>query len=388
MMITRLSSDKDTNAFSLILSQAFGGSPNDTLKWIGRAGKDNVRILRSDGEIAAGLILIPMGQWFGGRSVSSVGIAAVGTVPHIRGRRSATRLMHGVVRELRESGYALSSLYPATVQLYRRAGYELAGGLFKIAVPANEIHIRDRDLTVRPIEETDREGVEAAYSAYASRTAGYLDRVENIWNRIRTHRTETVYGYLVEADGNVEGYLYYFQTDSKTSAYDLYLSDFVATTERAARRLWGFLWDQRTLVGSVRWRGGPADSLLTILPDAHQTMTLYEHWMLRVLDVKGALEARGYNRTVTAKVELSVKDDVIPENSGNYLLHVADGRARVRAGGSGAIQIDIRGLASLYTGFRDPAALRLAGLIRGDDRDLAAAASIFAGPAPAMSDDF
>jgi predicted acetyltransferase len=111
-------------------------------------------------------------------------------------------------------------------------------------------------------------------------------------------------------------------------------------------------------------------------------------WMLRIVDVPGALKARGYSPGLTAEVHLSVRDDVLPHNHGRFVLQVADSRASVQRGGDGTLHVDIRGLAAMYSGHLSPAELKAAGYLDGPDEDLAAATAIFAGPTPWMPDIF
>ena len=53
------------------------GNDTDTTPWLEAAGLDNIRVLEASGTLGAMLIVIPMGQWFGGRSLPMAGIAGV-----------------------------------------------------------------------------------------------------------------------------------------------------------------------------------------------------------------------------------------------------------------------------------------------------------------------
>lgn len=99
--------------------------------------------------------------------------------------------------------------------------------------------------------------------------------------------------------------------------------------------------------------------------------------MLRLLDVRRALESRGYPEAVSARLELEVQDDCIPENSGRFVLDVSGGKAEVRTGGSGRLRLHVRGLAALYTGFLSHVDLGLLRLAEGEPRDLALAGALF-----------
>jgi predicted acetyltransferase len=110
--------------------------------------------------------------------------------------------------------------------------------------------------------------------------------------------------------------------------------------------------------------------------------------MLRIVDVERALTERGYSLAVETEVHLDIRDDLLPANSGSWMLHVAGGKGHLSRGGRGSVSIDIRGLAALYTGFLGAEQLRTTGYVDGPGDDLARATAAFAGPAPWLADFF
>jgi hypothetical protein len=101
--------ERELAAFAEIASACFNVSIEDTRAWFERGDTRNLRLLREGEAVAAGLLLLPMGQWFGGRSISMTGIAGVGVPADRRGQGWALRLMRAALAELRASGVALSA---------------------------------------------------------------------------------------------------------------------------------------------------------------------------------------------------------------------------------------------------------------------------------------
>lgn len=380
--------ERELYAAGDIVAQAFALAPQEGPAWLEKSGPSQVRVLREHGEVAATLLYIPMGQWLGGRRVAMTGIAGVGVSPAHRGRGAATRLMQEGLRELRARGVPLAALYPATQPLYRRVGFEVAGCRFEVRVQASELNFRERALSLRPITLADSAAVHATYRRHAQRQQGLLDRGEYIWNRVVHPRGETAYGYLVEEEGQVEGYLYLTRRRRPDITQDIALPDLVALTPRAARRLLSFLGDHRSLAREVSWNGSPSDPLLLLFEEQSYQVKLLFHWMLRVLDVPVALESRGYPAGAEGTLHLEVEDPLFPSNSGRFVLEVAQGQGRVRAGGEGRLRLDVRALAPLYTGLLTPAALQAVGKLDADEGSLGFASALFAGPAPTMTDMF
>src|SRR5690242_14851091 len=85
--------DANIDALGDVISHAFGFPRDDAKTFFERAGTENVRVLERGGRVCGGLWEVPMAQFFGGRSVTTMGVAGVGIVPEERGRGVATRLM-------------------------------------------------------------------------------------------------------------------------------------------------------------------------------------------------------------------------------------------------------------------------------------------------------
>ena len=111
-------------------------------------------------------------------------------------------------------------------------------------------------------------------------------------------------------------------------------------------------------------------------------------WMLRVIDAKKALAGRGYPLGVEAELHLAIQDDLLAENHGNFILRVSGGRGEVMRGGKGELQLNVRGLASLYTGLFTPHQLKVSGYLAATEQAVAIATSMFAGSEPWMPDFF
>jgi predicted acetyltransferase len=375
----------DLEELARILTWAFGDL--GSAAWLEKIGRENLRVARADGNLVAGLGVVPMGQWFGGNAVPMLGIAGVAVAPEARGHGVALSLMRETLSEARARGIALSTLYPATLTLYRLAGYELAGARFRFTARLKDLPTAGRDQKVRPIGDADREAVEKAYTTFARTRAGALERGPYIWQRVREPRLGAARGFLVPGPDGVEGYVYATQRPIASGGYDLVLSDFVVLAAPAARSLLGFLADHRSTADTVVWHGGFPEPLFLEQPEITTKVELREHFMLRVVHVEAALRARGY-AVRNADVDFELDDAELSDNAGRYRLAVRDGRADVSRGGSGKLRLDARTLAVMYSGFLRASDLARTGRITGDAASIQTLDALFAGPPPALGDFF
>ena len=88
-------------------------------------------------------------------------------------------------------------------------------------------------------------------------------------------------------------------------------------------------------------------------------------YMLSVLDVAGAIEARRYPAGLAADVGFSVVGHFVSEVNGSYRLRAGDGHADCHPDTPSGAEIHARGLALLYAGVQSTANLRFAGLLSG-----------------------
>jgi predicted acetyltransferase len=380
------SDEAELDALSDIQTLAFLGTPTAETRAerSGRSVPEDKRVVRVGGRVAGGLSILRLGQWFGGRRVPMAGIGGVGIAAEHRSSGAGSALMRETLKDLHTDGFALSVLYPATQPVYRRAGYEQAGVYMHLELGTQSIDVREREPELRPADKDDRDAIVRTYEERARRTSGNLDRSPRQWEFILPEADEGVRQYVVEGH---EGYVSFTQRYERDGGV-ISCRDLVALSPRAARRLLKLFADHRSQVSRVRWHGAPGEPLLMVLAEQWHKIIDRDIWMLRVVDVRAALEARGYADGLDAELHLDVTDDVLPWNHGRFTLQISGGSARVRKGGRGRLKLDVRGLASIYTGHLSPRELLVAGLIDGPERDVAAAAKVFAGPAPWMPDFF
>jgi predicted acetyltransferase len=382
--------EAEVAAFGDVASQSLG-LPRD--RWAVRCqrlGTSNLRLIREGRDVVGGLAILPMGHWFGGRAVPCWGISLVAIAPHHRSRGMAAELMRAVLEEARLEGVALSSLYPATYPVYRAAGYETAGNrvTYRVALPPLRTGATASDMR-KATWADDATAIRSLYDSRARHLAGALDRSQYFWQRVMDPPGEDVQVYLVEGAARPEGYVVLSQPPAPPhQPLELVVRDTMAHTPAAGRRILRLLADHRSIGRSATLVSGPGDPLLMLAREEKYEFADLLRWMLRVVDVRAALARRGWSPLVRGELHLDVRDALLPENARRWVVEVAGGAAEVREGGSGALAIDVRGLAALYSGFLPAEELRAADLCEGDDRELARATALFAGPAPWAADFF
>jgi predicted acetyltransferase len=336
-----------------------------------------------------GALYFDMRQWWAGREVPMAGIAGVKVAPEARGGGVGRQLMTRMLRLVADRGYPLSTLYPATMPIYRSLGWELAGGNYHVTVPTRSL----RDLAppdsalgqdgpgslggqLRRVTADDAEEVNAVLGRVhqALRDCGPITRDPGAL-RLSLEDSPDHFRYLCD-----DGYISYEWRDRNEGLDVGWLAAASAGTQRG---LLSLLAAASSTAAEAEFRMQPDGPLWWLLRERDASLVRTSMWMLRVVNAKAAIEARGFAGAVDGSVLVNLVDDALPENTGAWELTVAGGKgALTRAEGRpGALTLGARGLAAMYAGTPLPA-LRLAGLADGgaadDDTFLTAA---FAGTA-------
>ena len=361
---------------------AFGGPPTFDREQRRRLARTSVGLLAEvDGRIAGQLRVRPYGQLFGGRPVPMGGIAGVAVAPEARGRGVAQALLDAAVPAARDDGQVVSALYPTALPLYRSRGWELAGVLEDLSVTPSRLGTVGPagDVELRSAGPDDLGDLHRCYQEVAAAQDGMLDRDGPSFS------LPDVLDLDLVTMCPSRGYL----TATRRSDH-LKVHDLVALDQEVGRALlhslssWGgFLeridirpTDPRPL--AVLASGGLAG-------DVHVTP-----WMLRVVDLPGAVSARGWPaaaRMRNGAVDLDVTDVWAPWNAGRWRLVVEEGEVRCEPGGAGTIRLQARGLGPWFASGTPCTALRRAGLLDGHDTGLLDALVAGRG-APRMADYF
>jgi predicted acetyltransferase len=370
-------------ALERTLAQALHFEPPRMAYWIDGIGAAHFRVVRAGACPVGGLAVLRMGQWFGGSRVPVAGISSVGIAPEWRGRGAASALLRGVLAELHATGVALATLYPSTLPVYRKAGFERAGSNVVYDLALANVNLRAA-LDLAPVTPDDWGTLAAIREPWARRQNGAFDRAPFMWQKILAPFGQEAFAYQIVRGDRPEGYVVYAQGGRDAP---LQVLDWCARSRDAALTLLAFLAGDRAMITTATLRGAPEESLLYLLPERSATISRAQTWMLRIVAVVGALRARGYPPALTAELHLAVVDDLLPANSGLFVLRVAGGRGAVERGGAGRLRLDVRALASLYTGYLTAEQLAAIGALDGPAEDLALAGLVFAGARPWLGDN-
>jgi predicted acetyltransferase len=385
----------DVDAAVAIRAQAFNNAVSDAQRQvvaerIARGGSIGVDV---GGALAGLLVVYPLGQFFGGRSVPMGGVASVAVAVEHRSKGVASTLMRGAIEQMHAGGLVLSTLHPATTSFYRRHGYERAGAYSIAEVPARALGTLPRGPAecLRAAGPGDLPALRACYGRAAPARPGWIDRPDWFWDPAYDPGRDASHVLACESpDGRaVDGFVLYERSPGASPfGWDLEVAHLVAAEPGAELALWRGIASFASQVETVRVAGASGDHLPLLLAEQDVRTRVANDWMTRVVDAAGAVGARGYPSGVAIETHLDLRDETAPWNAGRHVLRVAGGAGTLEPGGAGTVLLTERGLAALYTGYASAFELAATGALDAGRDDLAALDAAFSGPRPSMLEYF
>jgi predicted acetyltransferase len=325
----------------------------------GRVDLDLVRLIEEDGEVRASATILPLEVFVDGRPVPMGGIAAVATDPAYRRRGFAGELMRDALRTMRERGTHLSLLHPFAQAFYRVYGWELATEAIEYTLKPTDLPTSGEQRRVRAYREEDLPVMMELLEGEAARLSCCVRRSEGRWRDVLGRKDWRAAVY--ERDGRLEGYILYKMSEwrDRDPRRTLTVEDLVWDTVGAREALVSFLGAQDPLVFEIEHSTPRGEPLHPYLPSSYVRAEVEPEFMLRLVDVEGALSH--LSRAPAAPLVLEVSDDVVPENTGSYT--VGSGEVVRGAEAEERVALDVRQLAQLYAGYLPAAQLARHGLV-------------------------
>lgn len=334
-------------------------------------------------------------SWFGGRLVPTSGIAGVAVAMEYRSRGLLRPLFGELFAGARARGAVISTLMPSAPGIYRGLGYEVVGTVDTVELPMAALS----RITAAPEVVTRRAGladvgaIRAIYDQWAQAQDGPLSRRGVSFpttdeELLRAFTAITV----AERGSEIIGYASWERGIGE--ATPLRIVDLLATEADGYRALLAGFATFASVVDRIRLETSGLDLIRALVPASDWQPTAVESYMLKILDVPGALTARGYPAALDLELEFGLRGDTITGTDGRY-------RFRLRGGDPQCTRIgDLDqpdpslptftpcGLALAYAGSQSCAGIRTVGGLTGPQDDDATWGAAFGGRPFRVHDHF
>ena len=215
-----------------------------------------------------------------------------------------------------------------------------------------------------------------------------VERPDATWAR----RHDATYHFVLDGADGLDAYaLFDHRADPGGWQYDLAFRDWAALTPQGLAAVVGLVAAHGTVGRAATFRDTDPSRWSLLVPEQDLERLGGMYWAARGLALPVAVAQRGFPAGLTGEVTLAVDDDALPAAHGMWRLQVAGGAAvleRTASTATAEVRLAARAVGPLFTGFRDPWQLALAGLADGSASGLELLGAAFAGSPPTLVDFF
>ncbi len=325
--------------------------------------EDSRAVVTDDGEIRAVMELLRTRMYIDGKAVPMWGIGGVASVPENRRSGHVGAILLEAIREMKQHGVPLSTLYPFKQSFYRRYGWEVASAWLWHQIPVGLLApYRRQEGHVRRYlpGKADWQELESIYRRWAEPRRGFLERgSEARWQHVLLtwqDRPLHVAVWRPSASAEPEGYMAY-RFDKVDGRDALFIREMVALTPQAERGLLGYAANHDSQVKLVGLRTDREYPLWHLVENTDEVISRLESgWELRLIDVAAAFAARPWPEGVSGTLLIGVQDEHAPWNQGTWKVSFGEGRAEVEPapGETPQLAASVQTWAQLYAGMVRP----------------------------------
>jgi predicted acetyltransferase len=302
-------------------------------------------------------------------------------------------MMRQQLDDIRQRGEPIATLWASEASIYGRFGYGLASVQGGVNIEKDKIRfVNDPGPSGRvsmPSLQEAKDLVAPIYARLQERTPGMYERTDAWWKWRLLHDPKEW------REGASQKFVAVWENGGAPGAYVIYriqqgwssagptgsvqVQELIADGIEALREMWRFALSIDLVTRlTCRWAILPLDSPLFAMVTELRRLeaNLTDALWLRVVDVKAALEGRGY--AADGELVFELDDRFCDWNSGTWSLKVNGGRAHVdRSDDRPDLSLDASTLGSLYLGTFTFTQMNRAGRVTGGAEACARADALF-----------
>ncbi|MFE0055411.1 GNAT family N-acetyltransferase [Streptomyces sp. NPDC059003] len=346
------------------LAQRAYGHPVEDIMLLGPHADRRVAV--REGKVIAGGIGLLIPQHFGGRPVPCASMTCGCVAPEERGEQLAGRLIAERLQPMRERGAVLATLWTASNGYVRHLGWQAPAPVFSWTVATDELKRCFHDPGFEIAHGASAQ-VRSLHNELATAWNGTWQRPD-WWEQWQQQHHPEMSTYRFNRPGREPtGVLSVAGERHPSEGRQLVVYDFWAADQEVAAAMFAFLGRYNSRIPTVAFQRTGLPPAPMLLHHLHRCGSLaarsWHPWMLRVLDVRQAVQLRGW----PDEVDLALPIEVVTEDresTERFMLQISGGKGELTpTTREGQLTLTRGQFAVWYAGgYRSTAAAALAGV--------------------------
>ena len=334
---------------------------------------NNFLMLEENGEIKASLHENPYDISFNGNILPSFYIVAVAVSPEYRGKGYMRKLLNHSLKNALSNNRDIVFLSPINTEIYSNFGFGYISGLehYKLKlddIPFNSIN---RDIEIKKAGEEDFNNIIELYNKKMKNTNIYLERDKKYFNRIKAEiENENGKIYVFYREKRITGYLMCYLREE-----EIFVREFFYFDIEIAKTMLAFIKTFKEYYPNLKVATPQGSNFNFLFPNQLKVEKKENPFILaRIINVKNILSYLNIKGTA---FNIKVRDNIIDENNDVFSIEEDGNVEKIDNIDEWNIDIDIRDLATLVSGYMSIDELLELEKVRINNIDLEVLSNIF-----------
>lgn len=319
------------------------------------------------------------------QNVYSIGfVTSVCTYPEYTGQGIIRRLMHQSLERMRGKKQTIALLYPFSIPLYRKFGWEIISN--KISFRIKDYQIPDNLEAEGHVRRVDWDNVEfmELHSQFAQQTHGCLFRNVLAWEEYwRWDEEDTTVAVYYSAQDKPMGYMVYLLKDDI-----MHIKEIIYLNREAHRGLWEYIYAHKSMVDEVQGNTYYDEPVAFDMADGAIRETIRPYIMGRIVDVAEFFRRYRCNPKAPETVfTLEIEDNFLEWNDRTFHVRFRRGKCSLtREKGVHRLRMSINTLSTLLLGYKTAGQLAWRERIEGSEEAVECLDNLLLHEMPYISD--
>lgn len=243
-------------------------------------------------------------------------VTSVSTYPEYSGMGLMSGLMKQSLKEMRQKKQAFALLYPYSIPLYRKKGWEIVSDKMSFTILNHQLpHLKEVSGYVERVS-WDNVDFMNLHATFAQKNHGCLFRNKLAWDEYwRWDEDDTMVAVYYKKDDQPGGYMVYLIKDNI-----MYIKEMIYLDQESRKGLWRYIAAHDSMIKEVHGANYYSEPIAFELEDSAIKEAIRPYTMGRIIDFEMFLEQYRFNHDITESVTFEIEDEFLEWN--NRCFHV------------------------------------------------------------------
>lgn len=311
-------------------------------------------------------------------------VTSVSTYPEYSGKGIMAKLMKQSLIRMREKKQSLALLYPYSIPLYRKHGWEIISN--KISYSVKDYQFPQNVTAPGYVRRVDWDNTDfkELHTIFAQQTHGCLFRNSLAWEEYwRWDEDDTVVAVYYNVADKPLGYMVYLIKDDI-----MYVKEMIYLNREAQKGLWEYIHAHQSMIDEIRGNTYFNEPVAFDMEDSDIKESIRPYIMGRIVDVQQFLEQYHCDPAEeNVCIAFEISDTFLDWNNRVFQIEFRKGRCFVtQKKAEYHVAMSVSSLTTLLLGYKTAAQLHRMERIKGDAASVARLDDVILHESPYISD--